>query len=52
MTATWTYQTSPAAITIGAETGTGGSPWKGALDDVVIFSRVLSAEEIRTLAIN
>jgi hypothetical protein len=50
--ATWAYQTSPAAITLGAETGTGGTPWKGALDDVVIFSRVLSSDEIKTLAAN
>ena len=50
--APWTYQTGPTSITIGAETGTSGSLWKGALDDVVIFARVLTADEIKTLAAN
>ena len=46
------YYTSPQYVTIGAEIGSDGTPFKGALDDVVIFSRALSTAEIAKLAAN
>jgi hypothetical protein len=50
--ASWTYRTQPASITIGAETETGGWAFTGAIDDVMIFSRVLSGTEVAKLAAN
>ena len=50
--ATWTYKTNPTSITMGAETGSGGWFFNGDLDDVMIFSRVLTAQEVVTLAAN
>ena len=47
-----TYRTDPAAITIGVDTQSTGWPYTGDLDDVMIFSRVLSSTEIATLAAN
>jgi hypothetical protein len=42
----------PDFVTIGTEIGGDGTPFKGVIDDVVIFSRVLSNEEIAKLAAN
>lgn len=41
-----------SAITIGAETGLGGWFFQGDLDDVMYFTRVLTPQEIGTLAAN
>lgn len=48
----WDYNTDPASITIGAETSAAGWLFTGDIDDVMIFSRVLTRAEIATLAAN
>jgi hypothetical protein len=48
----WSYDTIPYYVTIGTEIGGDGTPFKGAIDDVVIFGRALSGVEIAKLAAN
>jgi hypothetical protein len=42
---------STAAMVIGAVEANGGNPWMGAIDDVRIYNRVLSAAEVAGLAV-
>jgi hypothetical protein len=49
---TWSYETRPTSITIGAETGSGKWLFRGDLDEVMIFARLLSPQEIAQLAAN